>query len=439
VVLSLRGLDVTEHDKLHDVAPRTSGASLSSVLGVAVAGLVANGLNLIVTVVLARILPGRDHNAAYGAFAQMVGLYVVVSLPGSAIAIAVVRRSSWWLARRGNAELEDWRRTSSVRTVRALAIFAVVALGAAPLIGSALGGRSWLAVFVTTLAAGCWVAIAVERAFLQSCRRYRPLAVNFLLEGGARTTAVLAGGAAWGVTGAVVGILLAELATWAHAWRAAARAVPDVTASAPGTPPSGEIGGDLAASIVAFGMLALLQYVDVFLVGRLNASESGRYAAIAVVAKTLVYVAIVLSYYLLPEASIGHREGSHARRHLAVVLALYVVPCALLLGVAAIAPRSLLGIVYRSGLLGASGSLVTLVGAMALLGVSFLLSTYLLARGVRIVAAWLVVGAVVTIAAIATAHGTWQGTAMRDLEAQAVIAAGLVVGTVFALASRHET
>ena len=34
--------------------------------------------------------------------------------------------------------------------------------------------------------------------------------------------------------------------------------------------------------------------------------------------------------------------------HLGVVLAIYVVPCALLLGVAAIAPRSLLGIVYLS-------------------------------------------------------------------------------------------
>lgn len=433
---------MTEHEPVQDVAPPgapSTKASLSSALGVAVAGLVANGLNLIVTVVLARILPGRDHNAAYGAFAQMVGLYVVVSLPGSAIAIAVVRRSSWWLARRGNAELESWRRTSSVRTVKALAIFALVALATSPLIGSALGGRSWIAVFVTTLAAGSWVAIAVDRAFLQSCRRYRPLAVNFLLEGGARTTAVLVGAAAWGVTGAVLGILVAELATWANAWRAAARAVPETAQSAPGTPPSGEIGGDLGASIIAFGMLALLQYVDVFLVGRLNASESGRYAAIAVVAKTLVYVAIVLSYYLLPEASIGHREGSHARRHLAVVLAIYVVPCALLLGVAAIAPRSLLSIVYRSGLLGASGSLVTLVGAMALLGLSFLLATYLLARGVRLVALWLVVGAVLTVYAVSTAHGTWQGTAMRDLEAQAVIAAGLVLGTALALASRHKS
>jgi hypothetical protein len=425
-----------------DVAPLgapSTKASLSSALGVAVAGLVANGLNLIVTVVLARILPGHNHNAAYGAFAQMVGLYVVVSLPGSAIAIAVVRRSSWWLSRRGNAELEAWRRTSSILAVKALAIFAVVALAASPLIGTALGGRSWIAVFVTMLAAGSWVAIAVERAFLQSCRRYRPLAVNFLLEGGARTTAVLAGAAVWGVTGAVTGILLAELATWANAWRSAAKAVPAPARSAPGSPPTGEIGGDLVASIVAFGMLALLQYVDVFLVGRLYAAGSGRYAAIAVVAKTLVYVAIVLSYYLLPEASIGHREGSHARRQLGVVLALYVVPCALLLGVASLAPRSLLGIVYRSGLLGASGSLVTLTGAMALLGVSFLLSTYLLARGVRLVAAWLVIGAVGAIIAVSSAHGLWEGTAMRDLESQAVIAAGLAVGTVFVLASRRKS
>lgn len=432
---------MTEPESVH-VAPLgtpSTKASLSHALAVAVAGLIANGLNLIVTVVLARILPSHNHNAAYGAFAQMVGLYVVVSLPGSAIAIAVVRRSSWWLDRRGNAELESWRRAASVRTVKALAIFALVALGASPLIGSALGGRSWIAVFVTMLAAGTWIAIAVERAFLQSCRRYRPLAANFLLEGGARTAAVLAGAALWGVTGAVVGILAAELATWANAWRAAARAVPATSMSAPGTPPSGEIGGDLVASIIAFGMLALLQYVDVFLVGRLNSSESGRYAAIAVVAKTLVYVAIVLSYYLLPEASIGHREGSHARRQLGVVLAIYVVPCALLLGVASLAPRSLLGIVYRSGLLGASGSLVTLIGAMALLGVSFLLATYLLARGVRIVAAWLVLGAVGAVIAVASAHGTWQGTAMRDLQAQAVIAAGLVFGTALVLASRHKT
>ncbi|HEV3328291.1 MAG TPA: hypothetical protein VGZ33_02745 [Acidimicrobiales bacterium] len=416
-------------------APSTR-TSVRNALVVAIAGLVANGLNLIVTIVLARVLPVRDHSAAYGAFAQMVGLFLFVSLPGSAIAIAVVRRSSWWLARGGNAELEEWRRRVSRQMVRALGAFGLVAAVAAPFVARALGGRSWVAVLFTSLAAGCWVVIAVERAFLQSCRRYHPLAANFLIEGLARTAAVLIGAAVAGVTGAVAGILVAELVTWAHVSWVARAAVPHPTSSAAGTPPRGELGGDLVASIAAFAMLALLQYADVFLVGRLNASGSGRYAAIAVVAKTLVFVAIVLSYYLLPEASLGHRAGGHARRQLSVVLALYAVPCAVLYAVAAVAPRALLSLLFPERLLGASGSLSVLVAAMAALGLSFLLATYLLARGVRVVAGWLLLGTALAFWLLSTAHGAWHATALRDLEAQAVIAAGLVAMTAVVLASR---
>jgi O-antigen/teichoic acid export membrane protein len=419
------------------VTTPSTRTSVRDALLVALAGLVANGLNLVVTIVLARVLPTRDHNAAYGAFLQMVGLYIFVSLPGSAIAIAVVRRSSWWLARGGNAELEAWRRRASGQVVRALGVFAVVAAAASPFVARALGGRSWVAVLLTSLAAGCWVALAVERAFLQSCRRYDPLAGNFLLEGLARTVAVLAGAVALGVTGAVAGILLAEVVTWGHAWWAAARAVPDVGRSAPGTPPHRELSTDLATAICAFAMLALLQYVDVFLVGRLNAPGSGRYAAIAVVAKTLVYVAIVLSYYLLPETSIGARAGGHARRQLGVVLVLYAIPCAALLGVAAVAPHQLLALIYPPRLLGAAGSLAVLVAAMALLGLSFLLATYLLARGVRLAAGWLVVGTAAAFVIVATAHGAVHLTAVRDLVAQLVVVAGLLAMTAAALAHRQ--
>jgi len=427
-----------EAPSVRDPGAPSTGTSVRDALVVAVAGLVANGLNLVVTIGLARLLPARDHNAAYGAFLQMVGLYIVVSLPGSAIAIAVVRRSSWWLAHGGNAELEAWRRRASRRMVQVLLGFAVLAAVVSPLVAQGLGGRSWLAVVITSVAAGCWVAIAVERAFLQSCRRYPPLAANFLLEGVARTAAVLAGAVVAGVTGAVLGILLAELVTWGHAWRAATRAVPDVTRSAPGTPPRGELGTDLAASAVAFAMLALLQYVDVFVVGRLYPQGSGRYAAIAVVAKTLVYVAIVLSYYLLPEASIGHRAGHHARRQLGVVLALYAVPCGVLLLVAAVAPRRLLSLIYPAHLLGASGSLAVLVAAMAMLGLSFLLATYLLARGLRAVAGWLVVCTALAYWWVATAHGAWHATAVHDLVAQLVVAGGLVLATLAALATRRD-
>jgi hypothetical protein len=206
-----------------------------------------------------------------------------------------------------------------------------------------------------------------------------------------------------------------------------------VARSAPGEPPRGELGGDLVAAVGAFAMLALLQYFDVFLVGRLNQPGAGRYAAIAVVAKTLVYVAIVLSYYLLPEASLGHRAGGHARRQLAVVLALYAVPCAALLFVSAVAPHQLLALVYPARLLGASGSLFVLSAAMAVLGASFLLATYLLARGVRLVAVWLLAGTAFAIVLVAGAHGQWHATATRDLVAQLVIAAGLGLATATSL------
>jgi len=428
----------TEMPGARDNLPPTPStrSSIGNALTVAVAGLVANGLNLVVTIVLARILPVRDHSAAYGAFAQMVGVFIVVSLPGSAIAIAVVRRSSWWLSRGGNLELEAWRRSVSKMALRAMGLFGLVALIAAPLVGSALGGRSWLAVLLIILAAGCWVAIAIERAFLQSCRAYLPLSGNLLIEGLGRTVAVLAGASVWGVTGAVGGILVTELVTWGHAWWAASRSVPDPLRSAPGTPPRGELGGDLAAAVLAFAMLAMLQYVDVFLVGRDNPTGAGPYAAMQVVAKTLVYVAIVLSYYLLPEASLGHRAGGHARRQLAVVLALYAVPSVALLGISALAPRQLLAIVYPERLLGASGSLLLLVGAMSLLGLSFLLATYLLARGARLVAAWLFAGTLFAFYAVSTAHGAWHLTAWRDLQAQLVVAVGLAAGTLVALARR---
>lgn len=428
-------IPVPEPDDLV-VAPSTPStrASLGHALAVGVAGLVANALNLVVTIVLARVLPGRDHSAAYGAFAQMVGVFIVVSLPGSAVAIAVVRRSSWWLARGGHSELEAWRRSTSRVALRTFAVFAGVALVASPFVGAALGGRSWVAVLLTTLGAGCWVALAVERGFLQACRRYHPLAVNLLVEGATRTAAVMIGGIAFGVTGAVGGILLAEAVTWAHARFAAMRAVPAAERSIADEPPQREFGADLVGSVGAFAMLALLQYVDVFLVGRLNTAGSGRYAAIAVVAKTLVYVAVVLSYYLLPEASIGHREGSHARRPLAMVLVLFAIPCALLEAVSIAAPRTLLSIVYPHKLLGASGSLDVLTAAMALLGLSFLLATYLLARGIRVAAVWLVLGAAGAVAIVATGHGAWHATATLDLWSQLLIAAGLAATTGAVLA-----
>ena len=156
---------------------------------------------------------------------------------------------------------------------------------------------------------------------------------------------------------------------------------------------------DLVVASVSLSMVAVLQNVDVLVVGRDNPTHSGAYAAVSVTSKAIVFGAIVLGGYLLPEAAIRWRQGGHALRQLAVVLVLLAVPSVLLLGVALAAPagscsRSSSTTQYTS----AADALAPLVLAMILLSVSVVLTMYLLAVGRRWVAGVLVGGAAVLTA-----------------------------------------
>ena len=88
---------------------------------------------------------------------------------------------------------------------------------------------------------------------------------------------------------------------------------------------------DLVVASVSLSMVAVLQNVDVLVVGRDNPTHSGAYAAVSVTSKAIVFGAIVLGGYLLPEAAIRWRQGGHALRQLAVVLVLLAIPSVVLL------------------------------------------------------------------------------------------------------------
>ena len=83
-------------------------AGLSQAGPVAVAGLVVNGAGALVVVAVARLVSPQ----AYGAIAQLLGLFFILSMPGSAVLVGdhplndVVgaKRSGWravWIDRRG--------------------------------------------------------------------------------------------------------------------------------------------------------------------------------------------------------------------------------------------------------------------------------------------------------------------------------------------------
>ncbi len=426
----------------------------------AIAGLVANGAAVVVTVIMARLLSTRG----YGALAQLTGLFLIVSMPGSAIIVGVVRHVTAWKGEGSARRIWRWARRLHFQATIALVVFLVAVVLARGLVADALSLPDAVGVVGVLGAGALWVLLSLDRGLLQAHRNYRSLSLNLLVEGGARTVAMLAlVGLGLGVAGAAWGLFLGELVTAIHArivadraWSSEARREEAaVAASRPdGTVrsrtrgashrsarswwealirrdpvPTGSEGHrrqllvDLLTALAAMALLALLQNIDVIVLGREDPHASGGYAAVSVASKALVFGAIALGGYLLPEATIRWRQGGHALRQLVVTLSLLAVPAAALLCVAVAFPHLLLSIVFSNRYLGSQHAFVWLALAMVCLSMTVVLTIYLLAIGRRWIAAILAVGAVATTTAVAMAHGSPTSTAVSDLVVQALLAA----------------
>src|SRR5262249_28646834 len=124
-----------------------------------------------------------------------------------------------------------------------------------------------------------------------------------------------------GVTGAYLGTLLSMLA--------AALGLRWVTAQKLGFAHGAGAGRRLSElvarawpAVLALFLLAVLQNVDVIMVKRqIGGDAAGAYAAAAVAAKAVVWVAIGIGLYLLPEAARASRSGGDPRRVLVRALA----------------------------------------------------------------------------------------------------------------------
>jgi O-antigen/teichoic acid export membrane protein len=430
-----------------DEAADTVRAGIVQAGPLAVAGLVANAANVIVTILLARLLTTRG----YGELNQLTGLFLIVSMPGSAVIVAVVRRVTAWQSRGEGGVVGRWaarqhRRGTVVAVAAALVIAAI-----SPWFSHVLGQDNPVAVFAVLVAGEVWILLSFDRGLLQAHQSYRLLAVNLLIEGGVRTAAVLVlVGAGLGVTGAALGMLGAELVTALHARVTATAAWPVVgaegaagagalypaAASAGEGPDRRDLVTDLLFALVALATIALLQNIDVIVVGRAAPGVSGSYAAVSVASKAIVFGAIVLGGYLLPEAAIRWRRGGHALRQLSVTLLLLGIPASALLVVALVLPDKLLSIVFSGRYLGAERAFAPLGLAMVFLSITVVLTMYLLAVGRRWITVVLVLGATAATVAVVAAGGAPRATARADLAVQAALAVVVAVG--FTLVHRRR-
>jgi O-antigen/teichoic acid export membrane protein len=418
-------------------------AGLSQAGPVAVAGLVVNGAGALVVVAVARLVSPQ----AYGAIAQLLGLFFILSMPGSAVLVGVVRRVTA-LRKSGRDDLvRRWVGRVHRVVLVAIAVEVVVVVLIQGWIADQLSLPNSQGVVLILVAAGVWILLCVDRGLLQAHRSYRGLAGNLLIEGGVRTVVVIVLVAAHlGVGGYALGVFLGEVVATAHAhWLART-----TWTSGPDTVTGGATGGgavsvlerrrlmaDVSAAFVGLALLGLLQNVDVILLGRLDHANVGPYAAISVASKALVFGALALGAYLLPEATIRWNEGGHAIRQLGVTLIFLAVPAAVLLVIAVLIPRWFLTAVFGAKLSAAAPAFATLVVAMMFLSFSVLVTNYLFGTGSRWIVLLLAAGSGLALVLIHRAGGQTVATARADLAAQAALA--LAMGVAFtAIHHRHR-
>jgi O-antigen/teichoic acid export membrane protein len=442
-----------------------SKAALRRASPLAFAGVAANAANVIVTVAIAHLLTSRD----YGSLGQLLVLFLVLSMPGSAVLVAVVRRVTAWEMAGQAYRIKPW--ATKVRRWGAvgLALLALVAWLSRSWIASLLSLPSPEGVAEFLIAGGAWGLLSFERGLIQANRNYTGLAWNLSVEAGVRTTLTVALiGIGLAVEGAGLALLASMGAAIAHA-----RWVEERTRPAPALPPDEEVeledeagpgaapspvlpvesgdadalpttvvaahdwavgrrhlALDLVAALVALFFLATLQGLDVEIVGRDAPHAVGSYNAISVACKAVVFLAIVLSGYLLPEAVVRWRRGSHALSQLGVALALVAAPVVVLAILAAAVPDEMLRVLFGPDKVRAAPAFATLALAMGCLAASTLFTYYLLGIGRRRVLGILAVATVLTVTLVNAAHGHAVSTARAELACQGVLAlilAGLVV------------
>ncbi len=455
----------------------------------AFAGLIANAANLGVTLVIARALSTRS----YGAVAQLVAIFFVVSMPGNALLVGVVRRITNW-QHTGQADLiDEWITRVRRAGVAVVLTVAVLAILARDFVATELSLPGPGGVAEIIIAGAAWCLLCVDRGLMQCGRLYPSLAANLLVDAvvksGATIALVLAG---LDEAGAAMAVLFGVLAALAHTrWclrrhPSAVRHGGPVDWQPPPAPvvplpqgPAGPVGPagareslpasairlrapgadtaattlplpvagpasvaeprrlavEVGAALVTLGFLGVLQNIDVLLQGRLAPDESGSYAAVSVAAKVIVLAAVVLAGFLLPEAADRNHLGQHALHQLGATLAILAVPAAGLLSVAAIAPDTLLSLAFGPRFTNASGALFPLAGAMTCLGATVLFSHYLLALGERAVLAVLAVATGAAVSLMVWAQGSPVSTARANFGCQAVLA--VVTGLMVLAAARR--
>jgi O-antigen/teichoic acid export membrane protein len=380
---------------------RLRSSDIAKVAGLAGAMIANNVVALGSTFVFARELDD------YGALGALISYLLILLVVGQALQVATAREGA--LGHLGTGEglldtVRSWTRTLVVVT----AVLTVVSIVLQHPIAAAVGVKRYPWAAAAGIPAAClWLELSLLRGALQGVGDLKSVGISLVAEQGARliSGAILA--AAWlGVTGAYLGSLISYVAISLYCWAAlrravyapaAAEAVSEKGAQVPpgaATPAAGIGAGAGApqrldlwahikrawAPIAGLAVIAILQNIDLIAAKHQFVKDTASaYAATAVAAKVLIWVATGAGFYLVPEVSRRRAAGEDTRPVLVRSLAIVAVCAVPVLLIFAGLPHLLLSLAFGSKRATASGSLLVLGLAFTVLATTYLAIQYLLA------------------------------------------------------------
>lgn len=387
-------------------------------MGVAV--IAQNVLALVFTIIFARLLGA----SGYGSLAVLVSAYIILMVPGSALQIAVAREVSGERAA-GIPNVGAGVRRWLVRLAIVTLVVALVVIPLRSVIGAIINVDDVWGAAAVPLTAMLWVILCVERGVLQGFQRYRAVAFSIV---GDATTRIIFGlllvAVGLDVTGAFLGAALGFLAMALVLLVPLKQELPAADPAEAAESPLRELLVGARAPVIALTLLLAIQELHVIVVKHeASGDAAGSYAVAAVAAKAIIWIAVGLGMYLVPEVARRAKTGEDARAILVRCLGLILgagVPMVLIFVAAG---KPLLEAVFGEDLTLASDALPWLGLAMVLLACTYLSVQYLLALH-RYRFIWiLAVGVVVEVVALLAIGDNLTRVAMALLALQAACAA----------------
>jgi O-antigen/teichoic acid export membrane protein len=424
-VLSRRG-SVGLRGLLADLSRSDTGRAA----GMGAAVIAVNVLALVFTVIFARKLGA----SGYGSLAVLLSAFIILMVAGSALQIAAAREVSHDLAT-GSANAGAGAQRWLARLVVGTVLVALVAIPLRSLIGAILNVDQLWAAAAVPVTAMLWMIVCVERGVLQGFQRYSVVAFSLVGEATSRVLfALLLVSAGMDVTGAFLGSALSLSAVGLVLLRPLRRQLSHLEHDREKDIRLRDLLAGAWVPVLALALLLGLQELHIIIVKHEASSRAaGSYAVAAVAAKAIIWIAVGLGMYLLPEATRRGKTGIDARPILLRCLGLIAAAAVPMVLIYTAVGKTLLSTVFGHDLTGASAALPWLGMYMTLLAGSYLAVQYLLAMG-RASFIWVLASAIVVEVAVVILIGADLTAIAIGLFAVQVVCAG----TLLTLALRQR-